>query len=155
MMRVFRTRTFTRWMRKSGVTDADLLGSVAEMATGLIDADLGRHVIKKRIALAGRRKSGGARTIVATNLGDRWYFMFGFSKNERSTIRPAELRALQTLAEDLLALDAIGIAAARNAAKSRRSDHESKRAQESRRRRNSRNGAWAPFSRRDQQAPDA
>jgi hypothetical protein len=41
--------------------------------------------------------------------------MFGFAKNERSTIRPAELRALQTLAEDLLALDAIGIAAARDA----------------------------------------
>ncbi|HVV97427.1 MAG TPA: type II toxin-antitoxin system RelE/ParE family toxin [Rhodanobacteraceae bacterium] len=115
MTRVFRTRTFTRWMRKSGVTDADLLASVAEMADGLIDADLGRHVVKKRFALAGRGKSGGARTIVATNLGDRWYFMFGFAKNERSTIRPAELRALQTLAEDLLALDAIGIAAARDA----------------------------------------
>jgi hypothetical protein len=114
MTRVFRTRTFTRWMRKAGLADADLLASVAEMTGGLVDADLGRHVIKKRIALAGRGKSGGARTIVATNLDDRWYFMFGFAKNERSTIGPAELRALQALAEDLLALDATAIAAACN-----------------------------------------
>ncbi len=36
--------------------------------------------------------------------------MFGFAKNERSTIGPAELRALLALAEDLLALDANAIA---------------------------------------------
>jgi hypothetical protein len=82
------------------------------MADGLIDADLGRHVVKKRIALRGRGKSGGARTIVATNMDDRWCFMFGFAKNERSTIRPAELRAVQALAADLLTLDASAIARA-------------------------------------------
>src|SRR5215468_8371315 len=115
MARIFRTRTFTRWKRKIGLTDADLLASVVEMANGLIDADLGRHVVKKRIALRGRGKSGGVRTIVATNFDDRWYFMFGFAKNERSTIGPAELRALQALAEDLLGLDTTAIALACNA----------------------------------------
>lgn len=112
MARVFRTRTFSRWMRRAGLTDARLVACVAEMAEGLIDADLGGRVVKKRIALAGRGKSGSARAIVATNLDDRWYFVFGFAKNERSTIGPAELRALKALAEDLLALDAAAIAAA-------------------------------------------
>ena len=99
-------------MRKTGLLEAALLAAVEEMAAGLIDADLGGRVFKKRIALSGRGKRGGARTIVATNLGDRWHFVFGFAKNERSTISATELRALRMLAEDLLGLDAAGLAAA-------------------------------------------
>jgi Uncharacterized protein conserved in bacteria len=41
---------------------------------------------KKRVPVAGRGKRGGARTIVATNFGDRWFFLFGFEKNERANI---------------------------------------------------------------------
>jgi hypothetical protein len=41
------------------------------MAGGLIDADLGGHVVKKRVALPGQGKRGGARTIVATKLAER------------------------------------------------------------------------------------
>lgn len=40
MRRVFKTRYFSRWMRKSELTDSALCTAVAEMATGLIDADL-------------------------------------------------------------------------------------------------------------------
>jgi hypothetical protein len=36
------------------------------MEQGLIDADLGGGLFKKRIALPGRGKSGGARTLIAT-----------------------------------------------------------------------------------------
>ncbi len=82
---IFRTRTFTRWMGKAGLTDDDLCQAVTEMVAGLIDADLGGHVVKKRVALAGRGKRGGARTIVATNLADRWFFLFGFGKTNEPT----------------------------------------------------------------------
>lgn len=92
-------------MNNVGLTDADLCQSVIEMEAGLIDADLGGQVVKKRVALAGRGKRGGARTIVATNRGSRWYFIFGFSKNERANIDKHELRALQELALDLLGQD--------------------------------------------------
>lgn len=105
MASIFRSRPFSRWMRKAGLTDESLCGAVDEMSEGLIDADLGGHVVKKRIALPGRGKRGGARTIVATNLGDRWFFMLGFAKNERANIDKDELRALQELAEQFLALD--------------------------------------------------
>jgi hypothetical protein len=104
MRRVFKTRHFARWMRKTELTDALLCRAVAEMATGLIDADLGGGVVKKRIALPGRGKSGGARTLVATNRGNRWFFVFGFEKNERANIDDAELNALQEIAGDLLKL---------------------------------------------------
>jgi hypothetical protein len=72
--------------------------------TGLIDADLGGHIVKKRVALPGQGKRGGARTIVATNLAERWFFLYGFNKNERSNIDKDESRALQEVAKDLLGL---------------------------------------------------
>lgn len=102
MKRVFKTRHFSRWMRKTELTDSALLNAVEEMSQGLIDADLGGGVVKKRIGLAGRGKRGGARTLVATNKGNRWFFIFGFEKNERANIADDELEALRDIAEQLL-----------------------------------------------------
>ena len=103
MSRVFKTRHFSRWMRKTELTDSSLCTAVLEMAQGLIDADLGGGVVKKRIGLAGRGKRGGARTLVATNRGNRWFFLFGFEKNDRANISAEEKEALQSIAQDLLA----------------------------------------------------
>ncbi len=102
MNRVFKTRAFTRWMRKSGLTDDALCDAVAEMSQGLVDADLGGHVVKKRVALPGQGKRGGARTIVATKMADRWFFLYGFGKNERANIDKDELKVLQEMAKELL-----------------------------------------------------
>ena len=104
MKRVFKTRHFSRWMRKTELSDSALCVAVVEMERGLIDADLGGGVIKKRVALPGRGKSGGARTLVATNKGNRWFFLFGFDKNERPNVTAKELEALQEIAADLLKL---------------------------------------------------
>jgi hypothetical protein len=100
--RVFKTRHFARWMRKSALTDEALCAAIDEMRQGLIDADLGGGIVKKRVALPGRGKRGGARTLVATRKADRWFYVFGFEKNERATVSAAELEALQILAEELL-----------------------------------------------------
>ena len=104
MVKIIATNAFSRWMKRAGIRDVDLLGAVAEMSRGLIDANLGGDVYKKRFGVAGRGKRGGARTIVATRKGDRWIFLFGFEKNERSNIRTTELIALQKLAKTLLDL---------------------------------------------------
>ena len=103
MKRVFKTRYFCRWMRKTELTDSTLCSAVEEMARGLIDADLGGGVVKKRVGLAGRGKRGGARTLVATNKGNRWFFVYGFEKNDRANIADDELEALQEIAAQLLA----------------------------------------------------
>jgi len=110
--RVFKTRTFARWSRKAPVADGVLCRAIEEMAAGLIDAELGGHVYKKRVALPGRGKRGGARAILGSNLADRWFFLFGFEKNERATIELRELAALQAIASVLLDLDAAGLARA-------------------------------------------
>lgn len=103
MRRVLKTRYFHRWMRKTELTDDRLCLAVKEMAAGLIDADLGGGVVKKRVGLAGRGKRGGVRMLIATNKGDRWFFVFGFEKNERANIGGGELEGLQAIAADLLA----------------------------------------------------
>ena len=104
MRRVFKSRHFVRSMRKSGLSDRALCEAVAEMEEGLIDADLGGGVVKKRVALPGRGKRGGARTLLATNKDTRWFFVFGFEKNDRDNVSPKELQALQAIAADLLNL---------------------------------------------------
>ena len=103
MRRVFKTRYFARWMRKTELSDEALCFAVDEMIQGLIDADLGGGVVKKRVGLSGRGKRGGARTLVATNKGNRWFFVYGFEKNDRANISDDELEALKDLAEQLLA----------------------------------------------------
>lgn len=93
---------FNKWMRQTGVSDKALCDAMEEMSKGLVDADLGKGIVKKRIALSGQGKRGGARTIVATNRKNRWIFLFGFRKNERENISEGEKEALQELASVFL-----------------------------------------------------
>jgi hypothetical protein len=103
-MTVYMTRWFERWARKEGLPTPNLCAAVQEMAQGLVDADLGGGLVKKRIGRPGQGKSGGWRTLVATNKGDRWVFVFGFPKNQRSNIDKDEIEALKRLAAHLLSL---------------------------------------------------
>ena len=105
-MEIYKNRWFDRWARKQGLTSSSLCAAVREMAAGLYDADLGSGLLKKRIARPGQGKSGGFRTLVATNKGARWVFVFGFPKNERSNIDKDEEQALKTLAAHLMSLTA-------------------------------------------------
>ena len=75
------------------------------MSAGLVDSELGGNVYKKRVPMPGRGKSGGARVLIATRLSERWFFMYGFAKNERDTVDDRELVALQRIAESLLGMD--------------------------------------------------
>ena len=63
-MSVFKTRAFNRWSEKAGVSDTALLKAVADIERGLVDADLGSHLFKQRVALPGRGKSGSTRTLL-------------------------------------------------------------------------------------------
>lgn len=105
MRKIFKTKLFSRWAKKAGLTNEALAGAVAEMSAGLVDVDLGGGVVKKRVAQPGQGKRGSTRTLLATNFNDRWFFIFGFEKNERNNITNKELVALKLLSGDLLALN--------------------------------------------------
>ena len=101
---IYKTKVFDRWANEQGLTDQSLCQAVKEMNAGLIDAVLGGGLYKKRVARTGQGKSGGFRTLVATNRGDRWIFVFGFAKNERDNINKKEKDAFKKLADYYLSL---------------------------------------------------
>jgi len=111
-MRVFKTRTFQRWAGKAGVTNATLLGAVAEMKRGLVDADLGSNLFKQRVPLPGRGKSGSTRTIIATRFAGVLFFIYGFEKNQRDNISKKDFEAFKTVGILLLELSAEKLALA-------------------------------------------
>lgn len=100
-MRVFKNKAFAKWAYKEGLSDKTLLIAVAEMEQGLIDADLGGGVFKKRVATT-KGKSGGGRTLIAYRFADKAFFVYGFTKNAKANITVTELKALKILANDLL-----------------------------------------------------
>lgn len=74
-----KTKYFAKWAARQGITDQTL--RLAEQ--NLFEADLGHHLFKKRIALQGRGKSGGARTILFYQHDQKLIFCFGFNKNQQ------------------------------------------------------------------------
>jgi hypothetical protein len=111
-MQAFKTKAFAKWARGEGLGDAALATAVAEMERGLIDAQLGGQVVKKRVALPGRGKRGSARTVVAFKQGDKAFFIYGFAKNERGNVSEKELQALKLLAKELLGYTATSLSKA-------------------------------------------
>ena len=105
----FRELRFNKWARKHSLNDLLLRKAVLEIRSGLIDANLGGGVVKKRIALTGRGKRSSTRTLLATNLRNKWIFIFGFEKNEMDNISEKELLTLKMLANDLLGMSAAQI----------------------------------------------
>jgi len=101
-MQAFKVKAFARWANREGLNDDALASAVIEMEHGLIDAKLGGQVVKKRVALPGRGKSGSSRTLVAFKQGEKAFFIYGFAKNERANISSKELQALKLLAKVLL-----------------------------------------------------
>ena len=50
-MQIYKTKLFNRWAEKEGLMDTALEAAVEELAKGLVDADLGGHVYKKRVGI--------------------------------------------------------------------------------------------------------
>ena len=106
MTRILKRKDFARWQAGERLPDAALCKAVREIENGLIDADLGGFLYKKRVARAGGGKSGGYRTLLAARMGSRHVFLHGFPKNERDNITQEEKRALQFAGKVFLDLPA-------------------------------------------------
>ena len=111
-LRTFKTRAFSRFAAREGIDDAALCEAVGRARSGSVDADLGGGVIKQRIARKGGGRSGGFRTIVLFRREELAFFVYGFAKSVRENLRRDELAAFRRLADEYLALDLAGLAAA-------------------------------------------
>lgn len=74
-MRLYKTKVFYKWAAREGLTDSALQVAVDELVQGIGDA-LGGGVYKKRVALPGRGKRSGARTLLAFKKGESVFFSF-------------------------------------------------------------------------------
>lgn len=104
MTSVLKRRSFARWQAGEKFPDSALCKVVKEMESGLIEADLGGFLYKKRVARPGSGKSGGYRTLISAHIGRRYVFLHGFSKNEKANITQNEMKALQYAGKVFLGL---------------------------------------------------
>ena len=96
---------FNRWAKDEKISDATLNSAIEELKRGIVEANLGGHVYKKRIAIQGRGKSVGVRTIIAFKIDNHFYFMYGFAKNKQANISNDELKTFKTLASEFMSYD--------------------------------------------------
>jgi hypothetical protein len=97
-VKIFVVKSFERFIRKAGISDPELRKVVQSLEGGQIDAALGKHLFKQRIARRGGGKSGGYRTILMFRSRRRAVFLYGFEKNAKATLSPLELTTYQKLA---------------------------------------------------------
>ena len=64
-VRIFKTKLFDQWAQKFDLADVTLCKAVRGIEVGQYEASLGGYLYKKRIAIPGKGKSGGLRTILA------------------------------------------------------------------------------------------
>ena len=99
--RVFKTKTFDRWAKKL-LSDDILCRAAREIEQGLFEADLGGGICKKRVAIAGRGKSGGTRTLVAKQHAAAIFFLLGREKSAAGTdFSNAALEAVKLIGANL------------------------------------------------------
>jgi hypothetical protein len=98
-MRLFKTKDFARSARKNAISDRELGEAVRRAEAGLIDADLGAHLIKQRV---GQR--GAYRTIIFHQEGNRAVFLYIFGKSGKSNLTSMEAQAYRDFAKQLAGL---------------------------------------------------
>lgn len=101
-MKVLTNRVFKAWAKQEHLSSTQLIQAAREIEQGLIDATLGRNLFKKRVAVRGRGKRGGARVVLAYRYCDRLVMLYGFSKNEKDNITQPEKQALAELGRKYL-----------------------------------------------------
>jgi len=103
-VRIFKTKTLARFTRQQSISDDSLVAAVEDAMRGLIDADLGGHIIKQRVARPGQGKRSGFRMLIGIR-PDRAIFLFGFAKNERENIDDDQLKSLRDVIAAWFAAD--------------------------------------------------
>ena len=97
-MRFYKTRFAARLAERAAIDDAALREAAERAEMGLIDAVLGRFLIKQRIARTNRGRSGGFRTVLFFRENDKAVFLYLFAKNEKGNLTGRELEAYRELA---------------------------------------------------------
>ncbi|AEF53330.1 protein of unknown function DUF1044 [Marinomonas posidonica IVIA-Po-181] len=99
---IYKTKEFCSLTKKDRLSNKDLIEACDEIQRGLLDADLGGSLYKKRVATESKGKSGDYRTIIGAVIGEKYFFLYAFAKNKRANITKKEQIALRELAQVLI-----------------------------------------------------
>ncbi len=105
-MRILKTRFFAKEAEDHGLSDESLSKAIQEVVGGLVDAELGGNLYKKRIAIGSKGKSGGLRSLLVYKASKEIIFcVYLFSKKESDNISQKQLQQLKLLAKALLTMN--------------------------------------------------
>jgi hypothetical protein len=103
-MRIFKYKNFAKWAKSEKISDVTLSKAADEVRAGLVDANLGGGLCKKRVPRQGQGKRGGYRVLLAFQQGKHIFFLYGFPKNKQENISDEEKDVYLVLAKYLLTL---------------------------------------------------
>ncbi|OGT39900.1 MAG: hypothetical protein A3E81_01930 [Gammaproteobacteria bacterium RIFCSPHIGHO2_12_FULL_36_30] len=104
-MRILATRYFSRWAQHDRLSKDKICKAVFELQNGLHDGNLGGSIYKKRIGIGNRGKRDSVRTIIAFQISNNVFCLYGYPKNERDNIDHDELNAFKKAAKYYLNLN--------------------------------------------------
>lgn len=108
-MRIFKTEDFHEFAEHEGLMDQQIVQIIKEMERGLHNGNLGGNVFKKRIAIGGRGKRSGLRSIIAYKKENKAILIYGYAKNVRDDISPREKEAFKKLSNAYLCMDDLAL----------------------------------------------
>lgn len=104
-MLIYKTKEFARLARKAKLTDDVLCATIRRVEEGQIDAQIGKFLIKQRIASEGRGKAKAFRAVICHMVGTRAVFLHLFSKSDAASLTPHETETWRDLAKVIAQLD--------------------------------------------------
>lgn len=104
-MKVYKTNLFNKWAKKEKLNDVVLIKMIEEMKEGLIDAQLGAGLVKKRIPKSGHGKRGSYRSLLAFKVDRRAILLIGYSKSETDNITHDEKEVFKELCKIYLSMN--------------------------------------------------
>ncbi len=105
-MKAYLPKSFRREAKSEGISDEDCKEAMRRAERGLVDAELGGHLIKQRVPKGNHGAAKGSRAVVFYRRGEIAVFLHIFAKSDKANLTKSELAEYLKLAKFLEALTA-------------------------------------------------
>lgn len=75
MLRIYQTRSFSKWAKKENIGVASLVEVVKQLEQGMSCVHLGSGLIKERVKRADQGASGAYRFLLAVKQAEKYFFL--------------------------------------------------------------------------------
>jgi len=103
-MKAYLPRSFQREAKSDDISDEDCREAIRRGERGLIDADLGKGLIKQRISRGNQGAARGSRAVVFYRRGRVAVFLHVFAKSRKANLTALELAMYSRAAQEFARL---------------------------------------------------